>query len=204
IGKDNYVVSLTGDHGAPNIAEYELEQGRSAKRISEAEIQNLLDDIDEFVNNYSGTMDELPSLIAKELEKSEFVARAMTPEELGGTGPADHILQSYRNSYLPGFKSTFPLWTNNILRGFVGPNHPGNYGILVEYIENGQLYTARSTHATAYNYDQEVPIIFMGSGVKTGYEMGIARTIDIAPTLADLAGIPYPDTVDGVILKTGK
>ncbi|MFC1564694.1 alkaline phosphatase family protein [candidate division KSB1 bacterium] len=204
IGKDNYVLSLTGDHGGPNIVEYELEQGRPAKRISEEEIKNLLDDIDKFVNNYSGAKDRLTYLIAKELEKSEFVARAMTPEELGGTDPADHILESYRKSYLPGFKSTFPLWTNNILRGYVGPNHPGNYGIIVEYIENGQLYTAKSAHATSYSYDQEVPIIIMGKGVKSGVAEDKARTIDIAPTLAELAGIKFPGTVDGKALKIGK
>lgn len=201
IGKENYALTLTGDHGAPNIVEYELEQGRPAKRISEKEIQNLLTDIENFIDNYSGPDGKLTAAIAKELEKCEFVARAMTPEELGGTGPADHILDAYRKTYIPGFKSTFPLWTNHILRGNVSPKHPGNYGIIVEYIENGQLYTARSAHATSYRYDQEVPIVFMGSGIKHAFSKESARTIDIAPTLADIADIPYPETVDGKVLK---
>ena len=201
IGKNRYSLVLTGDHGAPNIVEYELERGRPAKRISEKEIQNLLTDIENFIDNYSGHEEKLTESIAKELEKCEFVARAMTPEELAGTGPADHILDAYRKTYIPGFKSTFPLWTNNILRGNVSPKHPGNYGIIVEYIENGQLYTARSAHATSYRYDQEVPIIFFGSGIKAGDANRTARTIDIAPTLARIAGIPYPNTVDGKVLE---
>ncbi|MFC1725869.1 alkaline phosphatase family protein [candidate division KSB1 bacterium] len=199
IGK-NYTVVLTGDHGAPNIAEYELEQGRPAKRVTEIDIKTLLADIEKFIDNYSGPEEKLTSLIAEELEKSDFVAKAMTPDDLAGTVPADRILKSYRNSYIPGFKTTFPLWTNEILYGNVSPKHPGHYGIIVEYIPNGQLYTARSAHATSYSYDQEVPIVFMGAGVKAGISKGAARTIDIAPTLAQLAGIKYPETVDGKIL----
>ncbi len=102
------------------------------------------------------------------MEKVDFIAKAMTAEDLAGTDPADHILQSYRNSYTSGLKTTFPLWTNEILRGNVSEYHPGNYGIIVEYAENAQLYTAKTTHAFSYKYDQEVPILFYGKGIKKG------------------------------------
>ncbi len=124
----------------------------------------------------------------------------MTSEELAGTGPADRILQSYRNSYIEGYNTTFPLWTNEILGGIISPDHPGNYGIRVEFTEQAQLYTAPSAHSTSYPYDQEVPIIFMGKGVRPGIAEEPARTIDIAPTLAHLAGVAYPETVDGKVL----
>ncbi len=200
VGEDNYLVSLQADHGAPNIVEYEIEQGHPAKRVTEEELINLLDDIELFIDGYSGPAEELPNMIARELEESEFIERAMTPEELAGTGPADHILSSYRNSYIEGYNTTFPLWTNKILGGIISPNHPGNYGIRVEFIEQAQLYTAPSAHSTSYSYDQEVPIIFMGTGVLPGITKVPAQTIDIAPTLAYLAGIKYPETVDGNVL----
>jgi predicted AlkP superfamily pyrophosphatase or phosphodiesterase len=201
IGKDGYIMVLTADHGAPNIVEYEIEQGRPAKRVSEEEIKALLWAVEEFIERYSGPEEELPTLIAKELEKADFVARAMTPEELSGDGPADRVLESYRNSCVPENKTTFPLWTNQILYGKVSPRHPGNYGVIVEFKENAQLYTARSAHASSYLYDQEVPIIFFGNGIQPGISREPAQTIDIAPTLARLAGIPFPDTVDGKILR---
>jgi len=201
IGKENYIITLSADHGAPNIVEYELEQGNAAKRVSEQDIKNVLADIEKFIDIYSGPEEKLPALIARELEKADFIAKAMTPEDLSGSSPADRTLYSYRNSYIPGHKTTFPLWTNDILRGTVSPHHPGNYGIIVEYIKNGQLYTARSAHASAYNYDQEVPIVFMGSGIKKGVAKESARTIDIAPTLSNLAGVSFPKTVDGKVLK---
>lgn len=167
LGKNNCIIALTGDHGGPNIVEYEIEQGRPAKRVAQEELKNLLSEIENFIDNYSGPEEALPSRIARELEKSDFIARAMTPDDLAGNGPADHILKSYRNTFIPGLKTTFPLWTDEILRGNVSPKHPGNYGLIVEFVENAQLYTARSAHASSYWYDQEVPIIFMGKDRKS-------------------------------------
>lgn len=201
IGKDGYILVVAADHGAPNIVEYEIEQGRFARRVSEEEIQELLLSVEEFIQGYAGPEEALPSLIAQKLEKTDFIAKAMTPEELAADGPADRILESYRNSYVPENKTTFPLWTNRILYGIVSPHHPGNYGVIVEFKENVQLYTARSAHASSYFYDQEVPIIFFGNGIGGGIAREPARTIDIAPTLAHLAGIPFPDTADGKTLE---
>lgn len=200
IGKDEYLLVLTADHGAPNIVEYELEQGCDARRVAEGDIRGVLDNVEKFINGYNGPEDELPSLIARELEKADFIAKAMTPQDLAGTGPADHIIESYRNSYVPGVKSLIPLWTNDILRGNISPSHPGNFGVIVEFAEGAQLYTASSTHLSSYKYDQEVPIIFIGHSVKAGIGEECARTIDIAPTLAHLARIPFPGTVDGKVL----
>lgn len=163
--------------------EYKIAQGRKAKRVSEAEISEILAGIEKFIDNYPGPEEKLPALIAHELEKSDFIARAMTPADLAGTEPADHILYSYRNSYVPGNTTTFPLWTNRILSGRVSPKHPGNFGVIVEFIENGQLYTARSAHASSHWYDQEVPIIFWGNGIQPGIADKPARTVDVAPTL---------------------
>lgn len=200
IGKEKYVLALTADHGAPNVVEYELEKGHTARRVLEKDIKSVLYRIEVFINGYDGPQDELPSRIARELEKSDFIARAMTPQDLAGTGHADRILQSYRNSYVPGIKSLIPLWTNDVLRGNISPNHPGNFGVIVEFVEGAQLYTASSAHLSSYHYDQEVPIIFFGNGIRAGVANEAARTIDIAPTLAHLAGIPYPGTVDGTVL----
>jgi predicted AlkP superfamily pyrophosphatase or phosphodiesterase len=200
VGRNEYLFVLTADHGAPNVVEYELEHGRAARRVSEEDIRKVLDSVEEFIIGYDGPDEELPSLIARKLEKADFIARAMTPQELAGTGPADRILESYRNSYVPGIKSLIPLWTNDVLRGNISPNHPGNFGVIVEFVEGAQLYTASSAHLSSYKYDQEVPIVFIGKGIKTGIAEERARTVDIAPTLACLAGIPYPETVDGKVL----
>ncbi len=201
VGKNNYIVSVSADHGAKNVVEYENEQGRPGQRISEREIQGVLDGIDQFIKAYRGPEDALTERIARELERVDFIARAMTPQELSGTDPANEILRCYRNSYIVGRNTTFPLWTKEVLYGKFSDTHPVNWGIIVEFAENTSIWTARANHGTSYLYDREVPIIFMGKGIEPGVVTDPARTVDIAPTLADLAGVPFPNTVDGKVLR---
>lgn len=204
VGKDNYLVALSADHGALNIVEYEQEAGRPGRRISEADIQNLLNEVDQFVKTYDGVPEELAEKIAAELEKSDIVARAMTPKMLGSKDPADDILRYYRNSYIPGRSTTFPLWTRDVLYGKFSETHPVNWGITVEFAEYTSLWTARANHGTSHRYDREVPIVFMGAGVAPGISTAKARTVDVAPTLAELAGVAFPDSVDGVVLSISR
>jgi len=56
-----------------------------------------------------------------------------------------------------------------------------------------------TTHGTAHLYDQRVPIIIFGSGIKPGRYTMPATPADIAPTLAALSGIRIART-DGRIL----
>jgi hypothetical protein len=140
------------------------------------------------------------------IEQEEWVARAMTPAELEEGEPAadakaDPILAAYRNSYIPGRETAFPLWTQEVLAGEIGPAHPANWGIVVEFAENAQLWTAPSTHMSSHLYDREVPILVMGTGVTPGAGVGQARTVDVAPTLASLGGIEVPGSVDGTALE---
>jgi arylsulfatase A-like enzyme len=51
--------------------------------------------------------------------------------------------------------------------------------------------------STAYEEDIHVPLIAWGPGVRPGVSEALALNIDIAPTIADLAGAPIPDFVDG-------
>jgi predicted AlkP superfamily pyrophosphatase or phosphodiesterase len=202
VGDGKWTVAVSADHGAQNIVEYEIEQGRSARRVSEEEIEELLDRVARFVEHDEGPSATLAERLARLIEDEEWVDRAMTPAELAGEPAADDdpILAAYRNSYIPGRETAFPLWTRQVLAGEIGPAHPANWGIVVEFSENAQLWTAPSTHMSAHRYDREVPIAIMGAGVTSGPGDGPARTVDVAPTLAALARIDVPETVDGVVL----
>jgi len=197
VGRGRYVVALSADHGAPNVVEYERERGRPGRRVTEEEMQALLDDVARIAKAWRGSDAGLRRRIARRLERADFLDRAMTPAELGGEGEADDVLRAYRNSYVPGRATTFPLWTHEVLYGRVGEAHPVRWGIEAVLAENAQLWTAPSTHGGPWSYDREVPLIFMGAGIPRGRGTGPARTTDVAPTLAALAGLSVPETVDG-------
>jgi len=58
------------------------------------------------------------------------------------------------------------------------------------------LTTSATTHGTLYPYDQRVPVILYGPGVKKGRYNDDATPADIAPSLAALANMHF-QTSDG-------
>ena len=49
-----------------------------------------------------------------------------------------------------------------------------------------------TTHGTGYAYDTQVPLILIGAGISPGHYEAAASPVDIAPTLAKLAGVALP------------
>ena len=58
-----------------------------------------------------------------------------------------------------------------------------------------------AAHASGYDYDSNVPLIFYGAGVKPGRTTEFVRTVDLAPTLAAIAGVKPSEKLDGVVLQ---
>ncbi len=58
-----------------------------------------------------------------------------------------------------------------------------------------------ATHGTPHTYDANVPIILWGSRVKPGRFPQRVRVVDLAPTLAELAGVRPMERLDGIVLR---
>lgn len=57
------------------------------------------------------------------------------------------------------------------------------------------------THGTPHDNDANVPIIFYGAGIKPGRQTRKALVVDIAPTLAAIAGIKPMEALDGHVIR---
>ncbi len=58
-----------------------------------------------------------------------------------------------------------------------------------------------ASHGSPYDYDSNVPLVFYGAGVKPGKHAEFVRTVDLAPTLAALAGVKPTQAIDGMVLS---
>ena len=57
--------------------------------------------------------------------------------------------------------------------------------------------TSTATHGSPYWYDRHVPLVFMGPGVESGRVETRVATVDLAPTMAGLVGLPVEEPIHG-------
>jgi predicted AlkP superfamily pyrophosphatase or phosphodiesterase len=58
-----------------------------------------------------------------------------------------------------------------------------------------------ASHGSPYDYDSNVPVIFYGAGIPASKRSEFVRTVDIAPTLAQLLGVKPLEKLDGMPLS---
>jgi hypothetical protein len=59
-----------------------------------------------------------------------------------------------------------------------------------------------ASHGSPYDYDTHVPLIFYGPWFRAGRYPAFVRTVDLAPTLAEIARVKVGEKIDGVSLTT--
>ena len=85
------------------------------------------------------------------------------------------------------------------LQLFANNYHPRRSPDIMLQMQPGILPFADhgTSHGSPYPYDTHVPVLLMAPGYGPGRVTEKIRTIDVAPTLATLAGVPMPAGMDG-------
>jgi hypothetical protein len=85
----------------------------------------------------------------------------------------------------------------------VHSHHPARSGDLYYMLEPYWQADAGSTgadHGSTWRYDQQVPLLWFGAGIKPGVRQEPAEIVDVAPTLAALLGLVGPGGAQGRVL----
>lgn len=200
VGRDRYVVALSSDHGVALVPEQNSAAGGRAGRYTTTAVRGAIETaLQSFlgagphVTTVSDAQVYLtPGTLARVLATAgarEAVTRAITgvegparvlwADELSASTPTDDpILRAARLSYVP--------------------DRSGDM-LVVPAPHFMTRSTGGTTHGTPYAYDQRVPVIFAGAGIRPGRYLVPATPADIAPTLAHLVGITMAK-VDGQVL----
>jgi predicted AlkP superfamily pyrophosphatase or phosphodiesterase len=197
VGRGNYVVALSADHGGTPVPEDMQKTGVDTGRLNLAVVQDKIEKILESFNYPKPTVARIsgndiyfaPGIYEK-LELDGTTMRALVDAVLATPGvaawyPAEALVDR-------------PPTQNPIRRALATGYFPGRSGDvfviqkpywLIDSSPTGQSKSTGTGHGSPYYYDQRVPILFMGKGIQKGEYYGDVTPADIAHTLAALCGI---------------
>jgi predicted AlkP superfamily pyrophosphatase or phosphodiesterase len=179
VGEGRWVLALSADHGILEIPEHLADAGEPAGRIGRADREALLERIASATPGGEWAIRESVSTLP-------FVAGAYTFEEIERGPPADSFAVFIANSH-----SRTRITSVSARAGVYVRNLPN-------YLNLG----TGTTHGSPYYYDRHVPLIFFGAGISPGVSSERVATVDVAPTLAGLTGIPIPSDLDGRAIES--
>jgi predicted AlkP superfamily pyrophosphatase or phosphodiesterase len=192
LGAGNYVVGFSADHGTGLIPEQMTAMGLDAGRFINSALNARI------VDAWKTATGETASPIASGGANMYF-----TPAALSTIRSTRAVRDAITAAALsaPGIASAY--WSDDLATGVSGDDAVKR-AILLSYMPerspdltlvpkaNWISAATGSTHGTPNQYDQRVPVILMGWGIKPGRYLTSATPADIAPTFAYFAGITLP------------
>jgi predicted AlkP superfamily pyrophosphatase or phosphodiesterase len=207
VGKDNYIVALTADHG---VAPIPADMQTTGFATGVLNLTELKDKIERALGpNY-------PDPSVARIAGNEVYFTHGTYEKLKQDEPARKALREVVDK-IPGVAGIF--WADELSSAEKNISNarqaaelsyfPGRSGDLfvlqqaywlTDTSPEGSKRDTGTGHGTPYYYDQRVPILLMGFGVKPGEYFDPVTPADIAPTFAVLTGVTLA-THDGRVLS---
>jgi predicted AlkP superfamily pyrophosphatase or phosphodiesterase len=189
VGRDQWVIALSADHGVTPIPEQLIAEGKDAGRINPAALANA---VEERLGPVLGSGPHVALLYGDDLyfHKPAFERLQSSPDLLkrviktiAATPGVHKVLRG--EEVRDAASSPDPL-----LRAAALSYVAGRSGDLIVIPKPGWLFSARgTTHGGFTPDDRQVPIFFMGPGIKAGKYDEPTTPADIAPTLAALCGV---------------
>jgi predicted AlkP superfamily pyrophosphatase or phosphodiesterase len=203
VGLANTLVVLSSDHGSRTLVEVSQAKGVAARRVPPKVLQTAMEAalnkrypgvtglvshfaIDVYLNEEAVRRNKLDF---KEVEKTAidglmstgFVERVYTHDDLQRLAvPSDPYFELFRNAFFP-------------------PRSP-HLNVLLKRDIYVNASAGGTSHGSAYEFDRHVPVVFMGSAIKSGRYADASGPEDIAPTVAHLLGLTFPREHDSRLL----
>lgn len=197
VGKDNYMVFLTADHGCAHNPDFLKDHHMPGGFFDE---KSLMDSLNNHLARHLKTPNlilyaenqqiylndsviqlkfmnkkAIADLVASMLMPFEGIEGAVTSDQLGA--PKGMFDEYYRRGY-----------------------RPERCGDVYFKLKPGWMSMPRktgTTHGSPYDYDTHIPFLLMGKGLGNGTISTPVSITDIAPTICNFLNIQYPDGTTG-------
>jgi predicted AlkP superfamily pyrophosphatase or phosphodiesterase len=205
-----YVVALSSDHGMLPLPEY-LEQGHRdlVDGVSGRRVGPRAKRLRERLHEETAALCGGESPIAAVMLQGIWIDWATVRASGASADAVDHAVRRLlgaepwidrvfsRQELLAGGDTDDP-----IARRFQHATHPASSPDYTICVAPGTLTRETgTTHGSPHDYDAHVPLVVWGPGVVPGAYDDVVATVDLAPTLARLAGVTNVPNIDGRALE---
>jgi arylsulfatase A-like enzyme len=213
IGRDEYAVIITADHGVATTAAYaEYFEAGPRDSIGGAGMRGLTTWIDSALDRrFSVAEGDRPGKWSVSSSSGfltlnlEWLAeRGLSLEEVitavVDSAAANPWLIGAYSPYDPRPGAGAPPYADAVQRNCY-PGRSGHVALVPKpLVIFGNAAREHTSHSSPYLYDTQVPLILWGWGIKEGVYRETVSLVDVAPTLAVLMGVRVPYMTEGKVL----
>lgn len=203
IGKDNYTIFLTADHGAAHNATFLQDQRIPAKSVSIKEVNQLLN---RFLDTKYADSSLVRSLINYQVFFNEKIIKdkrldrdALKLDIMNWLKAQDGVTNVLDLEHLD--KSIVPEPLRAMVTNGYYPNRCGSIQIILDPGWYSGYGNTGTSHGNWNPYDVHVPLLWYGWGIKKGETFKTTNITDIAATLAALLHIQVPNACIGEVIE---
>ncbi len=199
VGKGNYLIFLSADHGGAPTPSCTAKQNAAGGYWQGEILREKLSS--EMAKKYgagewiSNITNQNIFLNRKLIEEKGLDLGKIQDEVSGWTSENEQVLMSISAKNLNQYSVHSPI-ASLIQMGY----HQGMSGDVIFVTNPGIIDYGRmgTTHGSPFSYDTHVPAIFYGMNIKGGETFSKYNVTDIAATVAALCRIPFPSACTGV------
>lgn len=202
VGKDNYLLFLTADHGAAHIPAYLNENGISAGTFSDLGLQM---ELNKAVNDHFGINNVILNLQNYQLYLDlDNIKR----QDKDLVGIKEMIIRRLKAK--PYITNVFELTNLSAItlpepiKSMIANGYNGIRSGDIQFVPKPGYfdgYNKGTTHGLWNPYDAHIPLLFFGSGIPHGKSNRTTYMTDIAPTIAAKLQIQMPSGNVGQVLE---
>jgi hypothetical protein len=202
-GAGNVLLVLTADHGVSPVPEVNQKRKMPGGRLSEYQ---MAEHINAALSKrfgpgkwlLAGPATVMPYFDLKTIDKNHADRAEVERVAAEAARAEPHIARVYTRTELMEGRVPADAIGRAVQFGFYGPRS----GDLLIVPEPYYAFEASgASHGTPYDYDNHVPVIFYGQGIKPGAYRERILVNDIATTLASVLGVETPTASIGRVLS---
>jgi len=207
-GEDHVLVVLSSDHGVAEAPEELVANGRDGGRVVLSQVEKS-ETVQRLTTRLGGKLIRRQWQPYVYLDDDALRARGVDPEAAARKLAAEYTkVQGVEAAFTRGQILDGDLPDTAVARAVRRNFHPTRSGDIhlvtapgwqIAYEGPGAARYATG-HGSPWPYDTFVPLVIAGPGVPSTTVARRVETIDIAPTIAALVGVPAPELATGKVL----